>query len=38
MLLDVLGASLLVKAQLEQVKSQLELIRIFNAASSFNKF
>ena len=27
-----------VKVQLEQVKAQLELAKIFNTASSFNKF
>ena len=43
MLLGTLGASLLGnlstdKAQLEQLKAQLELVRIFIAPSSFNKF
>ena len=43
MFLGTLGASFLGnllagKAKLEQVKAQLELDRIFNAASSFNKF
>ena len=43
MLLGTLGSSLLgnlltSKAKLEQVKAQLELVRIFNATSSFNKF
>ena len=42
MLLGTLGSSLLgnlltSKAKLEQVKAQLELVRIFNATSSFNK-
>ena len=50
MVLGTLGASLLgnllerkgtvraVKTQLEQAKAQLELARIFNAASSFSQF
>ena len=43
MLLGTLGTSLLGnlftgKAQFEQVKAHLELVRIFNAASSFIKF
>ena len=43
MLLDTLGASLLgnllkVKMQLEAVKTQLEVARIFNATPSFNRF
>ena len=38
MLLGTLGASLLGNLLLEQVKMQLELARIFNAASAFNKF
>ena len=43
MLLGTLGSSLLgnlltSKSKLEQVKAQLELVRIFNATSSFNKF
>ena len=43
MLLGTLGDSLLGnlltgKAQLEQVKAQLEQTKIFNAALSFNKF
>ena len=42
MLLGTLGSSLLgnlltSKSKLEQVKAQLELVRIFNATSSFNK-
>ena len=42
MLLGTLGASLLgnllSKVQLELVKEQLELARVFNATSSFSKF
>ena len=43
MLLGTLGSSLLgnlltSKSKLEQVKAQLELVRIFNATSSFNKW